>query len=303
VPVAEKTLAPGSTVLPKVAMERLLKRYRTTSRTVRNLFVFYSLMIFGGAGVWAQAPDVERLRLLVEAGAAPRAALEKALAAVRDAEDEAILRKTLYGAARIEETTEEQAAEMVAAAQRRVARRQARLDELKPLVEQGIYARNALGPVVEEIEELNKTLDLAMSREKFLREMADMARAEEQWARIEAGPGAGMESRPVSERFDGMGTFTTAHWKRVVLAYEAAFGKPVPVSAHGETAVHRALGYDHRGRVDVAVNPDDPEGVWLRDYLTREKIPFFAFRAAVAGKSTAPHIHIGPPSLRIKVAD
>jgi HAMP domain-containing protein len=280
---------------------------------VRNLFVFYILMISGGAGVWAQAPDaarlraqpgeLEKLRLLVEAGAAPRAALEKALAGAQDAEDEAVLRRTLYGASRIEDTTEEHAAEMVAAARRRVERRQTRLEELKPLVEQGIYARNALGPVVEEIEELNKTLELAISREKFLREMADMARAEEQWARIEAGPEAGLEARPVSERFDGMGSFTPGHWRKVLLAFEASFGKPIPVSAHGETAVHRALGFDHRGRVDVAVNPDDPEGVWLREFLTREKIPFFAFRAAVAGKSTAPHIHIGPPSLRIRVAD
>lgn len=251
----------------------------------------------------AQTPDVERLRTLVEAGAAPRAALEKAQAAVQDALDEAILRKTLYGASRIEDTTEEQAAEMVAAAKRRMERRQTRLEELKPLVEQGIYARNAAAPLVEELEEAEKTLDLALGREKFLREMADMARAEEQWARIEAGPEVGIGARPVSERFDGMGTFTAAHWKRVVLAYEAAFGKPVPVSAHGETAVHKALGYDHRGRIDVALNPDATEGVWLRDYLTREKIPFFAFRAAVAGRSTAPHIHIGPPSLRIKVAD
>jgi hypothetical protein len=192
---------------------------------------------------------------------------------------------------------------MVAAARRRVERKQARIEELKPLVEQGIYPRNALAPLAEELEEMEKTLELALSREKFLREMADMARAEEQWARIEAGPEPGAGARPVSERFDGMGTFTPAHWKRVVLAYESAFGKPVPVSAHGETAMHKALGFDHRGRVDVALNPDDPEGVWLREFLTREKIPFFAFRAAVAGKSTAPHIHIGPPSLRIKVAD
>lgn len=251
----------------------------------------------------AQTPDVERLRALVEAGAAPRAALEKAQAAVQDSLDEAILRRTLYGASRIEDTTEEQAADMVAAAMRRVERKQARIEELKPLVDQGIYARNALAPLAEELEEMEKTLELAVSREKFLREMADMARAEEQWARIEAGPEAGVGLRPVSERFDGMGTFTTAHWKKVVLAYEAAFGKPVPVSAHGETAVHKALGYDHRGRIDVALNPDTVEGEWLREFLTRERIPFFAFRAAVAGKSTAPHIHIGPPSMRIRVAD
>jgi hypothetical protein len=242
---------------------------------------------------------MDRLRTLVEAGAAPRAALEKAQIELDGANDEAILRRTLYGASRIEDTTEEQAAEMVAAAQRRVDRKQARLNELKPLVEQGVYARNTVAPLQEDLADLNKTLELALSREKFLREMADMARAELSWERIDAMP----EARPLSERFDGQGLFTGAHWKKILLAFETSFGRAIPVSANGETAVHKALGYDHRGRIDIAVNPDDPEGVWLRDLLTREKIPFFAFRAAIAGKSTAPHIHIGPPSLRIKVAD
>jgi len=266
---------------------------------VRNPFVFYILVTFCAARLCAQTPGLERLRALVEAGAMPRAALLKAQAELEDASDEAVLRRTLYGVSRIEDATCEQAAEMVAAAQRRVERKQARVDELKPLIEQGIYPRNALAPLNEELDDLNKTLELALSREKFLREMADMARAEQSWERIDALP----EARPLSERFDGQRLFTAAHWKKVLLAFESAFGKPIPVSANGETAVHKALGYDHRGRIDVAVNPDAPEGVWLRDYLAAEKIPFFAFRSAIAGKSTAPHIHIGPPSLRIKVAD
>ena len=41
-------------------------------------------------------------------------------------------------------------------------------------------------------------------------------------------------------------------FSRVEAAYEEHFGKPLPISAMGETAVHRALGFDHRGRVDVA---------------------------------------------------
>jgi hypothetical protein len=71
----------------------------------------------------------------------------------------------------------------------------------------------------------------------------------------------------------------------------------------GQTAVHRALGFDHRGRVDVALNPDQPEGVWLRRYLTENRIPFFAFRHAVAGKATGAHIHLGPMSTRLGVGD
>ena len=83
-------------------------------------------------------------------------------------------------------------------------------------------------------------------------------------------------------------------------AYQGRFGKPLPVSALGETAVHKSLGFDHRGRVDVALFPDAPEGVWLREYLTSHHIPYFAFRHAIPGKATGAHIHIGPGSTRIR---
>ena len=83
------------------------------------------------------------------------------------------------------------------------------------------------------------------------------------------------------------------------VAFREHFGKPMPVSAMGETAVHRAMGFDHRGRVDVALHPDQPEGVWLLQYLTDNHIPFFAFRQAVKGKATGAHIHIGPMSTKL----
>jgi hypothetical protein len=90
----------------------------------------------------------------------------------------------------------------------------------------------------------------------------------------------------------------------VSAAFEHRFSKPLPVSAMGETAVHRAMGFDHRGRVDVALNPDQPEGLWLRRYLEARRIPYFAFWQAAHGKATGAHIHIGPESTRLSaVAD
>ena len=88
---------------------------------------------------------------------------------------------------------------------------------------------------------------------------------------------------------------------RVELDFLTQFGKPLPVSAMGETAVHRSLGFDHRGRVDVALHPDQPEGRWLLWYLAGRHIPYFAFRQAVPGKATGAHIHIGPMSTRFKL--
>jgi hypothetical protein len=103
----------------------------------------------------------------------------------------------------------------------------------------------------------------------------------------------------IAERYDGDGVFNPRRFAKVESAFETRFGKPLPISAKGETAVHRALGFDHTGRIDVALHPDQPEGVWLREYLSENHIPYFAFRQGVPGKATGAHIHIGPQSTRL----
>jgi hypothetical protein len=100
------------------------------------------------------------------------------------------------------------------------------------------------------------------------------------------------------ERYIGKGDFTTSDFTRVQNAYAARFSHSLPISANGETAVHRSMGFDHRNRIDVAIYPDSTEGQWLRHFLTANRIPFFAFRGAVAHQATGAHIHMGPPSTR-----
>lgn len=238
--------------------------------------------------------DIEKLRTLVAAGAAPRKQLEQAELKMADAEDEAFLRRTLYG----QDLTAEQADEMIAAAQRRVDRRRDALEAAKKLVAAKVAPLMSLETYETELDSVQQEFKLAESRAKLTRELAEMARAEEDLDyKLTHQPS---EASRLAERFDGDGIFNTIQLGKVESAYEMHFGKPLPVSAIGETAVHRALGFDHRGRVDVALLPDAPEGVWLREYLVRNRIPFFAFRHAVAGKATGAHIHIGPGSSRIR---
>jgi hypothetical protein len=269
---------------------------------LRKSFLCFSLVIALGVSLRAQQPpaDLGKLRALVEAGAAPRAALDRAMAQLEDQADGLILRQTLYAPLRPEETTPEQAQEMVEAAQRRVDRAQKRVDELKPLIEEGIMARTELTPHLEELDFRRRTLDLARSRADFLRELSEMARAEQA---IEQEDEQLPAFRPLVERFAGSGQFQRTQFKQVLLAFEKHFGKPMPVSADGETALHKSLGFDHRGRVDVALNPDTDEGRWLTGFLKAANIPFYAIRGAIDGRSTGAHIHIGPPSLRLRVAD
>ncbi|MEX2262057.1 MAG: hypothetical protein WD696_08895 [Bryobacteraceae bacterium] len=254
------------------------------------------------AGVaYAQAPPgtlktLDELRALVEAGAAPRAQLERAEAESADAGDAAFLRRTLYG----DDLTEEVADDMVAVAQRRLDRKKASLEEAKRLVAEGVLPRLSLGDPLQAMDRARKELDLAHSRAKLVRELAEMARAEEAAAAaMVASEPAPPVPGPIAERYDGDGFFTRRNLKEIVLAFEGHFAKPLPISANGATALHRALGFDHRDRVDVALHPDEPEGVWLRRFLEANRIPYFAFRSAVRGKSTAPHIHIGPMSARL----
>lgn len=246
--------------------------------------------------------DPSHTGALVEAGALPRASLEEAREAEADQEDVRILERTLYGNLAIEDLTEEQAEAMLAAATRRLQRRQARVDEAKRRVEEGVLARLALTPYLEELDRCRRELNAAASRARLLRDLAAMARAEQELlARLEETPPALIPVLlPVlAERFEGRG-FQWSQLEAIEEAYAERFGKPLPVSARGDTAVHRALGFDHRGRVDVAVDPDHPEGLWLRDFLRRARIPFIAFRGFVPGKSTGPHVHIGPPSGAIR---
>jgi hypothetical protein len=255
------------------------------------------------SGSGSEDPDVlrarlaiQRLRALVEAGAIPRVQLEQAEDALGDAQDMAVLRRTMYG----QDITEEQSSQMVAAAQRRLDRRQKQLDRARGLVDSGIVAKNDLGPLAEQVDYARKEYDLAVSRANLTHELVEMARAEQiRQSRPEQGPAG---SARTSVHYDGAGVFTPAQFQQVSTAFDHRFAKPLPVSAMGQTAVHRALGFDHRGRVDVALNPGQPEGVWLRQYLEARRIPYFAFWQAAAGKATGAHIHIGPESTRLSAA-
>jgi len=265
------------------------------------------LCLVGGFSVWAQSPgerelsralaNVEELRKQVDAGVAPRIKLELAEDALADARDAGLLGRTLYG----KDLTEEQSSEMEAAAARRVERRKASLEKAQALIEAGALPVTALDQPKQELDWAQKEHELVATRAALVTELAAMARAEQQAQEArdseENAPG------PVMERFDGDGSFTRDDFKRVLLAFEKRFRKSLPISAHGETAVHRALGFDHRDRVDVALTPDSQEGSWLRRYLESGAIPYYAFRSFIPGKATAAHIHIGPPSARILKAD
>jgi len=106
----------------------------------------------------------------------------------------------------------------------------------------------------------------------------------------------------VYTKYEGSGVFTTTDRRMLEVAYIAQFSKPLPISADGETALHRSFGFDHRGRVDVAVTPDQPEGRWLMKYLETKHIPFSRFARRFRIRRPA-HIHVGPGSTKLALSD
>jgi hypothetical protein len=256
-------------------------------------------------GAVRQAKEqLERTRKLADAGAVSRKQVEQAESNLRQAQDEALIAETLETRVALEDLTEEQSTAATAAATRRLERQRARLAEQAQLVGVGAAPRTSLVPFEEDVERARRLADAMEQRARSLAEIASMIRAEQEVSdQTPDQPSIADGAIARITRFAGENKFGNDEFKQVVLEFERKFDRKLPVSARGETALHRSMGFDHRGRVDVAVSPDGVEGRWLMRYLEQKKIPFFAFRTAVRGQATAPHIHMGPPSTRVRFTD
>ena len=248
--------------------------------------VLWSIKAQESQGVSAARQEMEHVQSLIKTGALPPAKIAEAQLNLDDALDEAVLERTLYG--HIEETDEQQAADMLAAAQRRVDREQSKVNRINELIAKDLASPVDRVDLERELSNREDALQQATVRAALLLEAVGMAHAEK--AEVPGLP---------EEKTSGNHLIQPKELKALTLAFEKQFSEPFPISAKGQTAVHTRLGMDHTGRVDVAVNPDSPEGIWLREYLDERAIPYYAFRTAMAGKATAPHIHIGPGSTRL----
>jgi len=238
--------------------------------------------------------NLAKVRGMVESGTLPRVRLEAAEEKLADAIDEATYTRAIYG----KDLSAEQAAETVNATRRRVERRKKTADEQEKLLAQGIISQSELRMATDDVQRVQREYDWAVAREKLVAEVANFAAAEMALMKQMEEGSSSTQISPggMIERFVGKNEFTTTDFSKVQAAYTARFSHGLPISANGETAVHRSMGFDHAGRIDVALYPDSAEGQWLRRFLTANRIPFFAFRGAVAGQATGAHIHMGPPS-------
>jgi hypothetical protein len=107
---------------------------------------------------------------------------------------------------------------------------------------------------------------------------------------------------PALIRYAGAAEWSLSRASQLQQFFAERFGRALPVSAFGQTALHDRLGFDHREAMDIAVHPDSPEGAALMAWLRARGFSFLAFRGLVAGESTGAHIHVGQPSSRLPTA-
>jgi hypothetical protein len=105
---------------------------------------------------------------------------------------------------------------------------------------------------------------------------------------------------PAHITYDPGANWSLAGLEKISGFFHKRFGKPLPISALGQSETHDRLGLDHRDSVDIALRPDSLEGRGLIAYLRNNGVPFLAFPGKLSSMSTGAHIHIGRRSPFLK---
>jgi hypothetical protein len=183
-----------------------------------------------------------------------------------------------------------------------VKKAEEKLELSKKLLAEGLIPRA-------QVEENERAL--ALAKEKVAETNRQMASAEAQIAGVLVETAANDEInknlrlanqrlvRTASfTRFTGAGGWNIGEAWKVQRFFSDTFKKQLPIAVFGQGAIHDRWRLDHRNAMDIQLHPDGVEGRALLEFLQRNGIPYLAFRSAIPGTATGPHIHIGRPSHR-----
>src|SRR6185369_9172924 len=183
-----------------------------------------------------------------------------------------------------------------------VKKAEEKLEQAKKLFAEGLIARA-------HVEENERALQIA--KQKLADTNRQIANANEQIAGIVVETAADEEMaknlrlakqslvRTASfTRYTGAGVWNLGEAWKIQRFFSDTFNKQLPIAVFGQGAIHERWRLDHRNAMDIQLHPDGVEGRALLDFLQRNGIPYSAFRSAIPGTATGPHIHIGSPSRR-----
>jgi hypothetical protein len=111
-------------------------------------------------------------------------------------------------------------------------------------------------------------------------------------------PRGAMVSTAAMIRYNGGGAWVLSDAWKAQRFFQDTFKKPLPIAVFGQGSIHVRWRLDHHNSMDVSLHPDGAEGQALLGFLRSNGIPFLAFRQAIPGTATGPHIHVGKPSHR-----
>jgi len=203
------------------------------------------------------------------------------------------------------ETYKSSAKEVIVFQEQEIASAEKKLDQLRQLVAEGLVARNELTASEEALSaakaKLESTRKQIADSDNLIAQIKDAEAAEKKLAQTQALLAANSRKllKPTSMRYTGMAGWALSNIGSVQSFFSSTFGRPLPISTMGQSATHNAMRWDHRNSADVGIHPDSGEGRALIAFLQSKGIPFLAFRGAIPGVSTGPHIHIGYPSSRL----
>ncbi|MGH7385523.1 MAG: hypothetical protein ACREKG_10080 [Candidatus Rokuibacteriota bacterium] len=184
--------------------------------------------------------------------------------------------------------------------QRDLARR-AELAELRQdLFEREVLSKGEFEESQRAQSEAQKNVDDTKAAILDTDRMLTEARMAQALARLAPLPRGRYEETPGLARFNGPAVWSLiGDTPRLQQFFLARFGRALPISAFGQTALHDRMGFDHRNALDLAVHPDSPEGRALMEELQAQGVPFIAAWGAIPGATSGAHIHVGQPSPRI----
>lgn len=188
-----------------------------------------------------------------------------------------------------------------------ITKAEAKLEELRTLVSEGFVAKAEFEDAEQKLAALRAQLQVTQKQIADSDNMIAEIQAEQELAKTAAARPVKLVSKQYGAfsttatmlRYNGPTAWRLRGLDEIQAFFSTQFGRSLPTSAVGQSATHNRLGYDHRNAVDIALHPDSSEGRALINYLQSQGIPFLAFRGAIPGVATGPHIHIGSPSHRL----
>jgi ribosome-binding protein aMBF1 (putative translation factor) len=191
---------------------------------------------------------------------------------------------------------------LLASYEKNVAKAETRLSQSRELLAQGLISKN-------DVEASERTLAEANDKVAETKQRMNSADAQIADTLVEAEAEKSLaKSKPMRKgsllrtaayiRYNGGASWALSDAWKVQRFFLDTFKKPLPIAVFGQGSIHDRWRLDHHNAMDVSLHPDGAEGQALLSFLRSNGTPFLAFRQAIPGTATGPHIHIGRPSHR-----